>query len=82
MNAMGKTLVRMKPGEAHPQDGDVLVSKLSARVEHYVHIVPAHPRLLCPNEASAIADGVQLARQRHVDAWITQDHRHFLKIAF
>jgi hypothetical protein len=65
---------------AYPRHGDVLISRLSARVEYQVAIVPAYTGLLCPNEASAVAAGVQLARQHQVDAWLTQDCRHFLKI--
>jgi hypothetical protein len=64
-----------------PIFGDVLVSKLSARVEHRVDLVPAQPGPVCPNEASAVAEATRLAREHHVDAWLTQDHRHYLKIA-
>ena len=66
--------------DAYPQDGDVLISRLSARIEHQVAIIPAKPVILSPNEASAIADGARLARERHVDAWLTQHYRHFLKV--
>ena len=63
-----------------PRDGDVVISKLSARVEHQVSIAPTQLAFVCRTEASAIADGVQLARERQVDAWLTRDHRHYVKI--
>jgi hypothetical protein len=78
---MERTLATVKPGRAYPQHGNVLISRLSARVAHQVAIVPSHTGLLCPNEALAIADGLRLAREHQVDAWLTQDHRHFLEIA-
>lgn len=64
-----------------PQAGDILVSNPTATVEHEVSIVPAPPYVMCPNHDSAVAKARELARDRHVDAWLTEDHTHFLKIA-
>jgi hypothetical protein len=66
---------------AAPTSGDVLISKLSARVEHQVAIVPAQTGPVCPNETLAIAAATQLALERQVDAWLTQDHTHYVRIA-
>jgi len=64
-----------------PRSGDVLVSKVTARVEYEVtdgtaRLVSAHP-----NQASGMARAVELAKERKVDAWLTQDHIHFVKIS-
>lgn len=64
-----------------PQTGDVLVSNPTATVEYEVSIVPAPPSIVCPNHDSALETGCALARDRQVDVWLTENHRHFLKIA-
>ena len=64
-----------------PQAGDVLVSNPTATVEYEVSIVPAVPDIVCPNHDVAVVRARELARERHVDAWLTEDHTHFLKIA-
>ena len=67
--------------ESHgPQDGDVLVSNPTATVEHEICIVPRAPHITCANHDRAVADGLQLAEQLKVDAWLTEDHRHYLRI--
>lgn len=77
-----KTLTEMKgPGEMLPRDGDVLVSNPSATVEHVVSIVPAAPDMMCANHDSAVSKAHELAKNRHVDVWLTEDNRHFLKLA-
>ena len=63
-----------------PKKGDVLVSNPTATVEYEVSIVPAPPDVFCPNHDAAIARALELAEHRHVDAWLTEDHTHFLKI--
>lgn len=65
----------------YPKDGDVLVSNPSATVEHEVAIVPRAPHITCANHEKAVAEGRQLAEQLKVDAWLTEDNRHFLRIA-
>jgi len=64
-----------------PLDGDVLVSKDSARVEHEVSAVPETTASVCPNHDAAVRQAHELAKQRRVDAWLTEDHIHFVKIA-
>lgn len=64
-----------------PRDGDVLVSKEPARVEREVRIWPETGGLVCPNHDSAVTRAHEMAKQRQVDAWLTEDHVHFMKIA-
>jgi hypothetical protein len=63
-----------------PQEGDVLVSKPTATVEHEICVVPRPPQVTCANHERALAQGCQLAKQLKVDAWLTEDHCHFLRI--
>lgn len=60
--------------------GDVLVSRISACVEHEVSVVPGPAEVVCPNHDAAVRMGREMAQQRHVDAWLTADHLHLLKI--
>lgn len=71
----------MTQSGAIPQRGDVLVSKLTARVQHELSIVPETRGLVCRNHESAVARARRLAQERGADAWLTEDHIHFLKIA-
>lgn len=64
-----------------PREGDVLVSRMPARVEHEVSVVPRGPECVCPNHNAAIERARKLARERHVDVWLTEDSIHVLKIA-
>lgn len=64
-----------------PQNGDILVSKDSARVEHEVSIVPAATASVCPNHDAAVRQARELAKERCVDAWLTEDHIHFVRVA-
>jgi len=63
-----------------PQDGDVLVSNPTATVEHEICIVPRSPHITCANHDQAVAEGRQLAERLKVDAWLSEDNRHFLRI--
>ena len=63
-----------------PKTDDVLVSRWEANVEHEVTIVPEPSGDVYPNHESAVARARELAAQRHVDAWLTADHIHFLPI--
>ena len=64
-----------------PQNGDVLISHPTATVEHSICVVPERPRIICATHDQAIASGRALAEKLHVDAWLTEDHCHFLLIA-
>jgi hypothetical protein len=68
----------MKP--QRPQDGDVLVSNPTATVEYEICIVPRPPHITCPTHDRAVAEGCRLAAELGVDAWLTEDHTHFLRI--
>jgi len=63
-----------------PRTGDVLVSNRTATLEHDLSIVPGRPDLVCPNHDSAVALAQEMAKDRRVDAWLTEDHTHFMKI--
>lgn len=63
-----------------PQQGDILVSKHLETIDYVVTIVPRETRLSGPHDV-AIAKAIQLAKQLQVDAWLTEDNRHFLRIA-
>lgn len=63
-----------------PQDGDVLVSNPTATVEYEICILPRPPHITCANHDRAVAEGRQLAEELKVDAWLTEDHCHFMRI--
>ena len=65
-----------------PQNGDVLVSNSSATAEYDVTIIGGPVDCTGVNYSGAIARAQQLARQHRTDAWLTEDHSHFLQIAF
>jgi hypothetical protein len=60
--------------------GDVLVSQISARIEHEVSIVPGPAEVVCPSHNAANRTAREIAQQRHVDAWLTSDHVHLVRI--
>ena len=67
--------------ESHlPQDGDVLVSNPTATVEYEICIVPRAPHIICANHDRAVAEGRNLAEKLKVDAWLTEDNCHFMRI--
>ena len=63
-----------------PQPADILVSIRSATTDHEVSVVPADATLVFPNYIAAIAKARELAKKRHVDLWVTEDHTHFMKL--
>jgi hypothetical protein len=64
-----------------PRDGDVLVSHPTATREHEIAIVPAPAHMACATHDEAVAWAKRIARERDVDAWLTEDLCHFLRIA-
>jgi hypothetical protein len=64
-----------------PQNGDVVVSRPTATIEHRVSVVPERPHMTCATQDQAIASGRELAERLQVDAWLTEDHCHFLRLA-
>jgi hypothetical protein len=63
------------------QAGDVLVSRSSAVREHDISIVPNAPHAMSLTHEEAVADGCSEANARGVDAWLTEDKTHVVKIA-
>jgi hypothetical protein len=61
--------------------GDVLVSRPTAVREHEISIVPTAPHATSPTHDAAVGDGRSEADARGVDAWLTEDHTHVVKIA-
>jgi hypothetical protein len=73
--------------EKHPgslsnvQSGDVLVSHSTAVREHEISIVPNAPHAVFPTHDAAVSDGRSEAEALDVDAWLTEDQTHVVKIA-
>jgi hypothetical protein len=63
------------------QSGDVLVSHSTAIREHQISIVPNPPHATSPTHDAAVSDGRSEADAIRVDAWLTEDHTHVVKIA-
>jgi hypothetical protein len=71
-----------QPGSlANLKSGDVLVSHPTAVREHEISIVPNAPHTVSPNHDAAISDGCCEAEALGVDAWLTEDQTHAVKIA-
>jgi hypothetical protein len=64
-----------------PEHGDILVSNPTATVEHVISIVPEPAEIVCPSHDVALARAREIAKDRQVDVWLTEDHTHFMKIA-
>ena len=70
------------PGSlANVQAGDVLVSHPTAVREHEISIVPNAPHTMSPSHDAAVGDGRSEAEALGVDAWLTEDQTHVVKIA-
>ena len=63
------------------QSGDVLVSHPTAVREHEISIVPHAPHAISPTHDAAVSDGRSEADAVRVDAWLTEDQTHVVKIA-
>lgn len=63
------------------QSGDVLVSHPTAVREHEISIVPNAPHAISPTHDAAVSDGRSEADAIGVDAWLTEDQTHVVKIA-
>lgn len=64
-----------------PRSGDVLISNRGATISHEVSVVGGSLFESCPNRARALARGHQIAGEREVDLWLTEDHIHFMLLA-
>ena len=63
------------------QSGDVLVSHPTAVREHEISIVPNAPHAISPTHDAAVSEGRSEANALGVDAWLTEDQTHVVKIA-
>ncbi|WP_291980700.1 hypothetical protein [Luteitalea sp.] len=63
------------------QPGDVLVSHGSAVTAHEISIVPDAPHTAAATHDAAVSDGCAEAEELGVDAWLTEDQTHVVKIA-
>jgi len=61
--------------------GDVLVSHPTAVREHEISIIPNAPHETSPTHDAAIREGRSEADAIGVDAWLTEDQTHVVKIA-
>jgi hypothetical protein len=61
--------------------GDVLVSHATAVREHEISVIPNAPHASSPTHDTAVSDGRSEADAMGVDAWLTEDHTHVVKIA-
>ena len=58
----------------------MLVSHPAAVREHEISIVPNAPHATSPTHDSAVSDGRSEADALGVDAWLTEDRTHVVKI--
>ena len=83
----GSPILTAMSSEKHPeslkdvQSGDVLVSHPTAVLEHEISIVPNAPHTTSPTHDTAVSDGRSEAEALGVDAWLTEDQTHVVKIA-
>ena len=61
--------------------GDVLVSHSTAVREHEISVIPDAAHATSPTHDAAVSDGRSEADAMGVDAWLTEDHTHVVKIA-
>ena len=63
------------------KSGDILVSHPTAVREHEISVIPNAPHAMSPTHDAAVNDGRAEAEAMGVDAWLTEDHTHVVKIA-
>lgn len=61
--------------------GDVLVSHPTAVREHEISVIPNAPHSTSLTHDAAVNHGRAEAKAMSVDAWLTEDHTHVVKIA-
>ena len=70
------------PGSlANVQAGDLLVSHSTAVREHKISIVPNGPHRVSLTHDAAIVEGRSQAEALGVDAWLSDDQTHVVRIA-
>lgn len=72
---------KKSPSVSSVPPGDVLVSHSTAVREHDISIVPNAPHAISPTHNEALGEGRSEADARGVDAWLTEDQTHVVKIA-
>lgn len=77
----GMSTMRIVESIGSVQPGDVLVSHSTAVSEHEISVVPHAPHAVSPTHDVAVGDGRLQADAMGVDAWLTEDHTHVVKIA-
>jgi hypothetical protein len=78
----GCVATHKNPGSlSNVQAGDVLVSHPTAVREHEISIVPNAPHATAPTHDAGVSDGRAEAEAKGVDAWLTEDQTHVVKIA-
>jgi hypothetical protein len=58
-----------------------MVSRSTAVREHEISVVPDAPHATSPTHDGAVSEGRSEADARNVDAWLTEDQTHVVKIA-
>jgi hypothetical protein len=66
---------------SNTKSGDVLVSHPTAVREHEISVIPNAPHTLSLTHDAAVSNGRSQADALGVDAWLTEDHTHVVKIA-
>ena len=61
--------------------GDVLVSHSTAVREHEISVIPNAAHATSPTHDAAVGDARSEADAKGVDAWLTEDQTHVVKIA-
>ncbi len=79
LNAMASE--KLSGSVANAAAGDVLVSHANAVREHEISIVPNAPHETSPTHDAAVIKGREEADALGVDAWLTEDQTHAVKIA-
>jgi len=82
-SAQTEAVSNEKPPESlsNVKPGDVLVSHATAVREHEISVIPNAPHAISPTHDAAVSDGRAEADAMGVDAWLTEDHTHVVKIA-
>ena len=71
-----------QPGSlSNLKPGDVLVSHPTAVREHEISVIPDAPYATSATHDTAVSEGRSEADALGVDAWLTEDQTHVLKIA-
>ena len=66
---------------ANVQSGRLTRLSSTAVREHEISIVPNPPHTVSPTHDTAVSDGCSEADALGVDAWLTEDKTHVVKIA-